>query len=238
MLNFSKQRLLIVAPHPDDEVLGCAGLIQKVKEQGGKVYVLFLTVGITSDLSKKGISTSRERIKEIKKVAKFLDYDSWRIAFVGNQYHLKLHTVPISDIIYQIEGHEDISIKTIQPTIVATTQMHDYNQDHRTCFEAVMAATRPAPHTLKPLINFILGYEFAGSAGWGILPSYRPNFFLQLTKVELQTKIKAMNLYLSQKRTRTHSRSSDSISALAHFRGIHCSVTASEAYYIYRLFSR
>ena len=76
MTSLIKQRLLIIAPHPDDEVIGCAGLIQKVKNNGGKVFVLFLTVGDTKDFSKKGISSLNDRKKEIKKVSSFLKYDS------------------------------------------------------------------------------------------------------------------------------------------------------------------
>ena len=49
MFDFKGQKLLVIAPHPDDEVIGCAGLIQKIKNGGGKVFVLFLTVGDTND---------------------------------------------------------------------------------------------------------------------------------------------------------------------------------------------
>src|SRR3989344_9283508 len=80
-----KQRLLVVAPHPDDEVIGCGGLIQKIKEGSGKVYILFLTVGETRDFSKKGISSLATRKKEIEKVAKFLQYDDYDIALEGEQ---------------------------------------------------------------------------------------------------------------------------------------------------------
>ena len=89
----SSDKLLVIAPHPDDEVIGCGGLIQKVKKAGGKVYVIFLTNGTTNDFSKNGPSTENERDEEIKKVSKFLDFDDYHIAFEGNDFHLKLDTI-------------------------------------------------------------------------------------------------------------------------------------------------
>ena len=88
MINLRDQTLLIIAPHPDDEILGCGGLIKRIKEEGGKVYVLFMTVGTTVDYSSKGKSSYQERIKEIEKVAKFMQYDDYAIAFPGNNHHL------------------------------------------------------------------------------------------------------------------------------------------------------
>ena len=62
MINLGKQRLLVIAPHADDEVLGCGGLIRKVKRQGGEVYVMFLTVGDTKDFSERGFSIGGSRL--------------------------------------------------------------------------------------------------------------------------------------------------------------------------------
>src|SRR4051812_37714177 len=130
MLDLRKQKLLVVAPHPDDEILGCGGLIKKIKDAGGKVYVLFLTVGTTADYSRSGKSTDEERIQEIENVAKYLDFDGFEIAFPGNEYHLRLDTLPQKDVIGAIEKNTSVSIDVIKPTIIATTHPNDYNQDH------------------------------------------------------------------------------------------------------------
>ena len=103
MLSFKDKKVLIISPHPDDEVIGCGGLISKIKENGGKVYVLFLTNGDTNDFSAVGKSTSRQRNNEIEKVAKFLKFDDYEIAFEGNSYHLRLDKVPQIEIISKIE---------------------------------------------------------------------------------------------------------------------------------------
>jgi N-acetylglucosamine malate deacetylase 1 len=72
-MDFSKQKLLVIAPHPDDEVLGCAGLIHRVKSSGGKVYVLIMTVGDEKQYG--GESNADMRVKEVASVMKFLQAD-------------------------------------------------------------------------------------------------------------------------------------------------------------------
>src|SRR4030066_862416 len=109
MLNLVKKTLLVIAPPPDDEVIGCGGLIIKIKSLGGKVYVLYLTVGDTADFTKKGLSTTNERLEEIKKVTQFLKIDGWRIAFPGDKYHLQLDMVSQRKLIHEIERGEEIS---------------------------------------------------------------------------------------------------------------------------------
>ena len=158
MFSLLRQRLLIIAPHPDDEVLGCGGLIHRIKSSVGKVYVLFLTLGTTADYSKKGISTSSSRRKEIVKVMKFLDVDDYDIAFPGNKYHLKLDSLPSLEIIDMIEKKSKVSINKIRPTVIATTQITDYNQDHRAAAKSTIAVLRPAPHDRKLFIPFVLPY--------------------------------------------------------------------------------
>src|SRR3989344_3474180 len=112
MVSLNKETLLVIAAHPDDEVLGCGGLISRVKEGGGKVFVLFLTNGTTADFSGKGISTAAEREEEIKDVSEFLRFDGYRIAFAGNKFHLRLdEAVSQKDLRDEIERGQ-ISIES------------------------------------------------------------------------------------------------------------------------------
>ena len=113
MISFKDQKVLILAPHPDDEVFGAGGLIHRIKREGGKVYILYLTVGTTRDFSKRGGSTEKERVREIEKAAKFLKYDGWKIAFPGNDYHMKLDSVPQLHLINEIERGDKISLEII-----------------------------------------------------------------------------------------------------------------------------
>lgn len=234
MLQLAKQKLLIIAPHPDDEVLGCGGLIKKVKDAGGKVYVLFLTVGTTLEYAKHGTTTADERIAEIEAVAKFLRYDDFQIAFLGDEYHLKLDTLPQKQLMYEIERGNKLSLEKLQPTMILTPPMHDYNQDHRAATQAVIAAARPAPDDTKPFQKIVLGYESVPTAEWAATFIHNPNFFVPLTEEELDTKLKALSLYKSQVRHGAHPRSLQSVKTLARYRGIACGSEASEAYYSYR----
>lgn len=230
MGNFKNQKLLIVSPHPDDEVLGCGGLIRRIKDQGGKVHILFLTVGDTQEYSKKGISNGHERISEIEKVAKFLKYDDYQVLFEGNTFHLRLDSIPQIELVSKIEE----SLNRIRPTIIALPQPKDYNQDHRATAQAVISATRPAPGDFKPFQRIVLAYESVAVANWAHEKSENPNFFVQLSKDELAFKLKALGMYKSQVRKGAHSRSLRSLENLARYRGMQCGVDAAEAYICYR----
>lgn len=233
MLDLRSQRLLVIAPHPDDEVLGCAGLIKKIKDNGGSVYVKFLTVGTTIDYSKKGLSTARERVSEIEKVAKFLNYDDYEIVYPGDDHHLKLDTLSQKELIGALENTTDISLDKIKPTIVAMPQVSDYHQDHRTAAFATIAATRPGLSDIKPRPNIVVGYEHVTNQ-WSAENIKTPNFFVEMLKEELMIKIQAMKLYKSQIRNGNHQRSSTTIKYLAMLRGAQCGSYSAEAYYGYR----
>lgn len=233
-MDLQNQTLLIVAPHPDDEILGCGGLIQKIKRDGGKVYVLFMTVGDTTEYSQHGKSTRLERLKEIEQAAKYLDYNDYDIAFDGNEYHLRLDMLAQKDVIAKIEHESRVSLNNVKPTIVATPYVHDYNQDHRSTTQAVFSAARPVPPSQKPFQYMVLGYECVSIADWWDSPRMI-NTYLPLSDEELETKISALSLYTTQVRMGYHARSLHSIKTLAYFRGLHISQKAAEAFYSYRL---
>ena len=234
MINLRGKTLLIISPHPDDEVLGCGGLIQKVKQANGKVYVIFVTVGNTKDYRKEGVSTERERIKEIESVAAYLKYDDYRILFPGDAYHLQLDKMSQFELMSAFENGS-VSLNKIKPDIVTVPLLSDYNQDHRASTMALFAAARPAPDGIKPLQKCILGYESVPTAGWWDSANQNMNVFFPLTDEELQGKTHALSLYSSQVRTGNHPRALDCVKRLAHYQGIGAGVAAAEAYYGYRL---
>ncbi len=232
MINFKDEKLCIISPHPDDDVLGCGGLIKRIKDAGGTVHVLFMTIGDTREYSKKGNSNGNERLEEINKVAKFLKYDSHKILFSGNEFHLKLDTIPQLDLVSKIEE----SLNSLKPTIVAFPQPHDYNQDHRVTSQAVITATRPAPEDNKPFQRMVLGYESVPVADWGSGSATNPDFYVELSDADLAAKLKALSMYRSQVRKGYHSRSLRSMRNLAYYRGMQCGKKAAEAYECYRNF--
>ncbi len=236
MLALKDHRILIVAPHPDDEVLGCGGLMYQCKKQGGEVYVLFLTVGSTKDFSNDGSNSyTGERMQEIEKVMKFLEVDGYRMAFPGDQYHLQLDKIPQRDLINEIERGKGVSMETVKPTIICSPMVNDYNQDHRAASTALATACRPKPHDLRSTPTMLLQYELAPST-WTTTPdAVGMNLFLDLDNDALNSKIAAMNLYKSQIKHEKSGLSPYGIQTLAQMRGIQSGYEYAEAYFAKRI---
>jgi LmbE family N-acetylglucosaminyl deacetylase len=236
-MDFPKQRtLLVVAPHPDDEIFGCGGLIYRVKQAGGKVYVLYLTVGTTKDFSKKGQSTLDERMREIEKVAKYMEFDGYRIAFPGDEYHLQLDALPQKKLIHEIERGEGISLEAIKPTTLAVPSSYDYNQDHRAANRAAITATRPVPDEFKHLVPVVLEYEFPYFTWTSEAERPSPNIFVSMDEKALKAKLHALSLYESQMKVKHGPISEHGAEMLARMRGIHAGTHAAEAFILRRSF--
>lgn len=227
-----KDRLLVIAPHPDDEVIGCGGLMQKVKSTGGKVYVQFLALGDTNDFSKKGKSTGSERLREIEKAAKFLKYDKFHIAFSGPEFQLKLDKLGQLAIMNMIERESPISIERVKPTIVAFPSVDSYNQDHAIAAKATHASLRNSSGE-KHFVRTVISYEQAADF-WTLENMPPANLLLPMNEKEFKTKIKALKLYKSQWRKFPSSRSEEVLRSLAVIRGSQANARFAEGYNYYR----
>lgn len=236
MLKLKEQRLLIISPHPDDEVIGCGGIIARVKEEGGEVFVLFLTNGDTKDFSKSGNSTGKERIKEIEKVTEFLKFDGYHIAFGGNSYHLKLDQIPQHELIDEIERNSKVSIEKIKPSIILFPHSDSYSQDHRAAATASFAACRPADGRMKFQPKMVLSYEIPADQ-WSLKELPPVNFFVKLTSDQLKKKLTAVKLYKSQVREHPNPRSETALKSLATIRGAQSGPKLAEAFFCHRLVS-
>lgn len=228
----SKDKLLVISPHPDDEVIGCGGLIQKVKKAGGKVYIHFLTIGDTKDFSKKGLSTGFERKEEIEKVSDFLNYDDYDISYVGNEFQLKLDKLGRLALTNRIERESSVAIEKIKPTIVSFPSPDSYNQDHVVAAKATHAALRNSS-TEKYFVPNVFIYEEAAD-NWSLSPASAPNLYVTLSKDEFEIKIKALKLYSSQWRRFPSSRSERTLTALETLRGSGSNSEYAEAFHLVR----
>ncbi len=227
-----EQRLLVVSVHPDDEVLGCGGLIKKVKDCGGEVYILYVTVGPSPQYDHIHTYTEVDtRRSEIEAVVEFLGVDGYDLALVGEEYHLNLNTVPQRTLVDLIEKDSPVSLTTIRPTMVAIPAPDHYHQDHRAVFDASFAALRPLPHDLKPFQPIVLMHEQACYA-WSIT-RLQPNFYVDITN-QLEAKVRALELHHSQLRTGLHFRTPDHLRRLAQVRGREVGVEAAEAFICHR----
>lgn len=227
-INYKNQKVLVIAPHPDDEVLGCGGLISKVKKEGGKVHVLCFTVGNIKQYG--GYSNTEKRIKEMNKVMRYLKVDSFNLALAGDEYHLKLDKVPQKKLINIIEKGE-VSISTVTPNIVCIPFIGSTNQDHVAVAKASFTACRPVKDARKNISQIVLSYE-QPETNW-TRKRFHPNFFVDISR-DLKTKQKALSLYSSQVRSKNHPRTLNTIEKIAELRGNEISVRYAEAYECHR----
>lgn len=235
MLELGPKKTLVIAPHPDDEVFGCGGLIHRIKAAGGEVHVLFMTVGTALDFSPKGRSTAEERIAELESVIDLLGIDGYEIAFPGDDYHLRLDALPQKELIHVIERGSGVSLQSLRPDLVLTTGLADYNQDHRAVGAATLAAARPGSPAHKSFAPLVLTYELPYHQYnlAGALPS--PNLYVRLERDDLAAKLSALELYRSQLKAPDSPLSLRGVEALARYRGLACGAPAAEAFHIERL---
>ncbi len=200
-----KNRILVVAVHPDDETLGCGGTLLKHKSNGDKIHWLICTT-----LNKKH-SYYQSRVKEIKKVSKLFSFNSI--------HNLSLETTKV-DQYSTAKLIEKISkvINKVRPNIIYLPFKEDIHTDHKKIFEASYSSTKSFryPFIKKIYMMEILSEtEFAPSIK---KDSFIPNTFVDISEF-LNKKIQIMKVYKSEINKHPSPRSEKSIKALATFRG-------------------
>lgn len=216
--------VLVIAAHPDDEVLGVGGTIVKHVSSGDNVYVYIVTDG--SSTQYEGNNEILEKKKEEAKKANF-KLGVKEIIF-GNLPDMKLDTIP------HVQINKEISkvIEKIKPQIVYTHHYGDLNKDHQEVYKSTLVACRPYNSSVKELYL----YEILSSSEWGEMSSQiKPMLFQKLTKDELELKIEAMKEYESELRDYPHPRSLEGIINLSKFRGQMISKEYAEAFEIVRV---
>lgn len=220
--------ILVVAAHPDDEVLGCGGTLAKLADSGAAVHIVFLADGIYSrpgDADTQQVELITRRIAA-KKACDLLGVHS---VFFGDFPDNRMDTVALLDIIKHIEA----LIARHQPDTVFTHHAGDVNIDHRRIHEAVVAACRPQNgHPVKTLLCF----EVPSSTEWqlpGSAPVFTPNWFVDISDT-IDRKLAALNVYADELRAWPHPRSLQGVEHLAHWRGATVGVDAAEAFILGR----
>jgi len=228
-----KQRLLVIAPHADDECFGCAGTIARVKSLGGEVYVIVCSVGDLKHYDgKDGIVTGSRRIEELQQVMDFLQVDDWDVLYRDADSHLRLDAMPRRDLIAQFERDSKLALDRLQPTMLALP-VSSYNQDHDAVFRAAFTAARPGVPSIKAFQRIVLGYDNT-SLFWSLeREKFHPNFYIDISDF-LQKKLDALSMYESQMRDAIHHSSVQNVEYIARMRGREISVEAAEGYMVFR----
>jgi LmbE family N-acetylglucosaminyl deacetylase len=228
------QRILILAPHADDETYGCGGTIAKAKALGAEVYVVVFTVADLQHYDgKQAMVKASTRAEEFTRVMDLLKVDDHEILFRDAETHLRLDAIPRRDLIALIERDCRLSIDRLKPTMVLLPAV-SYNQDHEAVFRAGFTACRPHVPEYKPFQKIVLAYDNT-SLSWSMeREKFHPCIYVDITDY-LDAKLKALSLHVSQMRPTIHHGSVESVEYWARVRGREVSVGAAEGYMCLRL---
>jgi N-acetylglucosamine malate deacetylase 1 len=219
--------ILVIAAHPDDEVLGCGGTIAKHVDNGDKVFILFLADGSTSRINGNDESAKLPRIQSGIIASACLGAEPPKFLNLPDN---RMDTIPLLDIVQKVEK----VISSIKPTVIYTHHLGDLNIDHQITHKAVMTAVRPQPNCT---VREIYSFEVLSSTEWSS-PSpesfFIPNRFVDITTT-LDRKLHALEAYNDEMRNFPHSRSVKSVSILAYHRGSTMGINAAEAFKIERI---
>lgn len=144
-VSLSGQRVLVIAPHADDETYGCAGTIARIKSLGGEAYVLLGSLGGIDHYGSGGRGemmhrvSAQTRLQEFATAMELLKVDDWDVMFAQESMHLALDTVPRRDLVRLIERDARLAVENVHPTMLLIPSM-SYNQDHEALFRACMTA--------------------------------------------------------------------------------------------------
>ena len=218
--------ILVVAAHPDDEVLGCGGYIANQVWSGDEVFVTFLSDGVTSRQGNLGLQEIESRRNAARLASKVLGATD--VSF-GDFPDNKLDASPLLEVIKSIEA----VVELVRPQIVLTHFGGDLNIDHRIVNQAVLTACRPTP---DQGVKEILFFEVPSSTEWQVPiegEAFVPTWFEDISET-LELKIKALTVYEHELREWPHPRSIKAVEHLAHWRGASCGVDAAEAFVLGR----
>jgi len=221
-----KKKILVVAPHPDDEVLGVGGTIAKYSEQGNEVFVLMVSGHLpplySRDAYEKTVSEA---------------YAAFDILGVSKSKFLEIPATMIGDQpLHEVNSKISTIVNDFNPHIVLCPYP-DRHVDHRLVFDSVMVATRPVG--IGRNIEIVAAYETLSETHWNaphIEPNFTPNWVVDISE-QVDTKLNALRCYKSQISEFPGPRSVEAVEALAKFRGTQAGFGFGEAMHIIRMIS-
>lgn len=207
-------RILIIAPHADDEVLGVGATISKLKNEGDIVSVIIVT-----ERKYPGLT---EQNAQITNCHKTLNYD--------NLYNLRLEDEYLDRSVVDIAKAIEPIYNKLSPDILYTCFSGDNNQDHRAVFDAVCIVCRPhANKKLKRLYCYEVPSSTDQTPAFTRMP-FVPNIYSEITEQQLAIKQLAMSCYAGEVRSYPNPRSAMGIEVLARKRGMECNAEYAEAF--------
>jgi LmbE family N-acetylglucosaminyl deacetylase len=213
---------LVIAAHPDDEVLGCGGTIALHTRRGERVITLITCESVS--LRYRDSSVDMER--QTREAAAVLQVEDVRQFGFPDQ---ALDTVTLTDLIVRLEQ----VVNEVQPRVVYCQYGGDVNRDHQILFKAALVATRP----LVRSIETIYAYSTLSSTEWGYPRTFNPDTWVDISAT-LEQKLAAMACYRSELHDFPHPRSLRAIRSKAEVDGSTCCLRAAEPFMTVRRISR
>ncbi|WP_291329272.1 PIG-L deacetylase family protein [Desulfovibrio sp. UCD-KL4C] len=206
-------RILTIAAHPDDEILGCGATVARMINNGAEAYTLILGEGVTSRQQKRETSQCAKELRDLKKsiqeankiigVKKVITYD-----FPDNRFD-SVNLLELVKIVEKVKNE-------IKPDIIFTHFANDMNIDHYITNKAVLTATRPMQNEV---VKEIYAFEILSSTEWNFPLTFSPDYFVNVDET-IETKLKAMSAYKGELQEYPHPRSLKALELNADLWGI------------------
>ncbi len=222
------KKILVVAAHPDDELIGLGGTIRRLADEGKEIHAIILAEGITSRAEKReeaNFDELKELRKDAQKAAEIIGYSSIEFHdFPDN----RMDKIDLLDIIKVISGY----VEKYKPDTIFTHHHGDLNIDHRRTCEAVLTACRPVG---EYSVRRIYAFETLSSTEWNYNNEnpFTPNVYFDVSRT-MEAKIRGMACYCSECTTYPHPRSSEAMEALGKYRGTNAGFKMAEAFMLLR----
>ena len=222
-------KILVIAAHPDDEVLGCGGTAARLVSEGHEVHFAILGEGMTSRHAQRADAEQSQLTRLHQQAHAAAAQVGVKNVLLHKLPDNRLDTLALLDVVKIVEDLVD----RVKPEVIYTHHAGDLNVDHGVIHRAVLTATRPVAG--QP-VREIYAFEVPSSTEWAfqrIEPSFRPNVFVDITRT-LETKIAAMECYETEARRFPHPRSPEALRALATRWGSVVGCAAAEAFELVR----
>lgn len=212
-------RVLVIAPHPDDEILGCGGTMARLADEGYSVHVLIATRGMPPAFHEEGVVQVRSEMRKAHELLDVVETHETDLPAAA------LDTVPAA----QVNAEIGRIIDDVSPDTLFLPHIGDIHGDHAIIFQAAMVAARPR-HDRAP--SRILCYETLSETNWyapPMTPAFMPNVFIDISST-LERKLDAFRCFESQVRPFPEERSIEALEALARSRGATVHLKAAESF--------
>lgn len=223
------ESVLVVAAHPDDEILGCGGTMARLANEGHEVRIAIMAEGMTSRYQQR----ARANQKELKHLHAHAQQAADKIRakelVLCRLPDNRLDTVPLLEVVKLVEE----LIERFNPAVIYTHHPGDLNVDHGVVHRAVLTATRPIQ---GQRVREIYAFEVPSSTEWAfqrLEPAFRPSVFVDISAT-LDTKISALACYQTETRIFPHPRSPEALRAIATRWGSVAGFQAAEAFELVR----